>query len=142
MKKQTNLIKRKIDNTPTYLINNLYCAKIVKYNSSKMIDWMKFEYDTTPVKEFAIFYKTADKHGNPIYTHIKSGESLTRVCYSYPGSYAIDSVSPFKSQMRDLMKEENYTPDTKLSKNIIVHIESEYNLLMSSNQEGIEMFEM
>lgn len=140
MKKQTSLIKRKIDNASTYIINDLYCAKIVKYNSSKMVEWLKFDYNTTPVKEFAIFYKTADKHGNPIYTHIKSGTPLTRVCYSFPGSYSIDSVAPFKNQMRDLMQAENFTPNTKLSKNIIEHIESEFNLTINPDQKQEELF--
>lgn len=140
MNKQASLIKHKINNSHTYVINDLYCARIVKYNSSKMVEWLKFDYNTTPVKEFAIFYKTADKHDNPIYTHIKSGTPLTRVCYSFPGSYAIDSVAPFKNQMRDLMQAENFTPNTKLSKNIIEHIESEFNLTINPDQKQEELF--
>ncbi len=140
MKKETSLIKRKISNSPTYIINDLYCAKIVKLNSSKMIDWMKFDYDTTPVKEFAILQKVKSKHGTPIFVHIKSGKELTRVCYARCGGYAIDAVAPFKNQMCDLMQAENYTPDTKLVKNIIEHIESEYNLSINPDQKQEELF--
>ncbi|MBO5954765.1 MAG: hypothetical protein J6Q13_02205 [Clostridia bacterium] len=90
------------------------------------------------IKKFAILTEV----GYQKYLHIKSQQEMHVLgsCFSTIGDYTVNNVEKFAEKSKIYIRNNNFTPKTKVSLNFIVDYEDNINKLLDPAQEIVELF--
>ena len=109
---------------PKYPIKKLYIGQIVQNTNREFVGFGIWDDYSKMIKPYAIFLKVSRDE----FIHIKSGQKLKSLGYNVVGDYAVRNALPWQEAYIVQMREDGDTPNTKLSKNFIDMLETEFNI--------------